>query len=142
MQLKLQNARNGNVAVIRCDGRIVAGDEVVALQVEVEKHTLDTKQVVLNLEQVNFLDSAGLGALVRLTRVLRRQHGDMVLCHLSPFLLRALESTALHRFFQSCPSEMEAVRSFSLRSPVAGAAIPETVARVVCGTNPPMCWRS
>jgi len=132
MQLKLQHARNGNVAVIRCDGRIVAGDEVLALQVEVERLTLDTKQVVLNLEQVNFLDSAGLGALVRLTRVLRRQNGDMVLCHLTPFLLRALESTTLLSFFQSCPSEMEAVQSFSLRSSVAGAAIPEPLARVVC----------
>ena len=80
MQLKLQNAKTGTFAVIRCDGRIVAGDEVVALQVEVEKHTLDTKQVVLNLEQVNFLDSAGLGALVRLTRVLRRQHAATLWC--------------------------------------------------------------
>jgi anti-anti-sigma factor len=132
MQLKLQNERIGNVAVIRCDGRIVTGDEVQALQIEVEKLTLDTKEVVLNLEHVDFLDSGGLGALVRLTRVLRRQHGDMVLCHLTPFLLRALESTTLLSFFQACPSEMEAVRSFSLRSPVAGAAIPEPLARVVC----------
>ena len=125
MQLKLQHARNGNIAVLRCDGRIVAGDEVLALQIEIGKITLDTKQVVLNLEQVNFVDSAGLGALVRLTRVLRRQDGDMVLCHLTPFLLRALESTTLLSFFQACPSEMEAVQSFSLRSPVVGAAISE-----------------
>ena len=79
MQLKLQNERIGNVAVIRCDGRIVTGDEVQALQIEVEKLTLDTKDVVLNLEHVDYLDSGGLGALVRLTRVLRRQHGGMVL---------------------------------------------------------------
>jgi anti-anti-sigma factor len=132
MQLKLQNARSGNVVVIRCDGRILAGDEVAALQSEIDKLTLDTKQVVLNLEQVNFLDSAGLGALVRLTRVLRRQRGDMVLCHLTPFLLRALEATTLQSFFQACLTETEAVRSFSLRSPVAGAEIAEPLARVVC----------
>ena len=135
MQLKLQNARNGNVVVIRCDGRIVAGDEVLALQTEIEKLTLDTKKVVLNLERVNFVDSAGLGALVRLTRVLRRQDGDMVLCHLTPFLLRALEATTLHSFFQVCSSEKEAVQAFSLRSPVAGAVIAEPLARVVCAHN-------
>jgi anti-sigma B factor antagonist len=132
VQLKVQNERIGNVVVIRCDGRIVTGDEVQALQIEVEKLTLETKQVVLNLAQVNFLDSGGLGALVRFTRVLRRHQGDMVLCHLTPFILRALEATTLHRFFQTCPSETEAVQSFSLRSPVSPAAIPEPLARVVC----------
>jgi anti-sigma B factor antagonist len=132
MQLKVQNARFGNVVVIRCDGRIVAGDEVQALQIEVDKLMLETKQVVLNLAQVNFLDSGGLGALVRFTRVLRRHRGDMVLCHLTPFVLQVLEATTLHRFFQTCPSETEAVRSFSLRSPVSPAAIPEPLARVVC----------
>ncbi|HXC95697.1 MAG TPA: STAS domain-containing protein [Edaphobacter sp.] len=132
MQLKLQNERIGNVAVIRCDGRIVTGDEVQALQIEVEKLTLDTKDVVLNLEHVDYLDSGGLGALVRLTRVLRRQHGGMVLCHLTPFVLQVLEATTLNRFFQICPSEMQAVQSFSLRSPVSAAEVPEPLARVVC----------
>jgi anti-sigma B factor antagonist len=132
MQLKLEDERIGNVVVIRCNGRIVTGDAVQALQIEVEKHTLETKQVVLNLAQVNFLDSGGLGALVRLTRVHRRHRGDIVLCHLPPFILKVLEATTLHRFFQICPSETEAVQSFSLRSPVSPAAIPETLARVVC----------
>jgi anti-anti-sigma factor len=132
MQLKLQNERIGNVVVIRCDGRIVTGDEVQALQIEVEKLTLDTNQVILNLAQVNFLDSGGLGALVRTTRVHRRLGGDIVLCHLTPFILQVLEATTLHRFFQICPSETEAVQSFSLRSPVSPAATPQPLARVVC----------
>jgi anti-anti-sigma factor len=132
MQLKIQNERFGNVVVLRCDGRIVVGDEVQALQLEIDRRMLETKQVVLNLAQVTYVDSGGLGALVRFTRVLRRQHGDMVLCELTPFILQALEATSLHRFFQTRPSETEAVRSFSLRSSTSPAAIPEPLARVVC----------
>jgi anti-sigma B factor antagonist len=130
-QLNLQNARFGNVIVIRCEGRIVAGDEVQALQTAIDRISLETQQVVLNLAHVNFLDSGGLGALVRFTRVLRRNHGDMVLCHLTPLLLQALKATNLHLFFQIRPSESEAVQSFSQRSP-APSALPEPRAKVVC----------
>lgn len=132
MELKIHHARVERIAVLRCDGRIVVGEEVRALEIAVDKLMLETKHIVLNLAEVNFLDSGGLGALVRFTRVLRRQHGDMVLCHLTPFVLQVLESTTLHRFFQTHPSETEAVRSFSLRSSVAQAAIQEPRARVVC----------
>lgn len=99
MQLKLQSARFGNVMVIRCDGRIVAGEEVQALEAAIEGISLETRQIVLNLAQMNFLDSGGLGALVRFTRVLRRNHGDMVLSDLNPFVVHALEATNLHVFF-------------------------------------------
>jgi anti-sigma B factor antagonist len=132
MQLKLHHERSGNVAVIRCDGRIVVGEEVQALQNEIDRRMLETKRVVLNLALVNFVDSGGLGALVRFTRVLRRQHGDMVLCEPTPFIVQALEATSLHRFFQTHPSEAEAVRSYSLRTSNSPAANPEPLARVVC----------
>ena len=118
--------------VLRCHGRIVTGEEVKALEIEVDKLMLETKQAVLNMEQVIFLDSAGIGALVRFTRVLRRHRGDMVLCHIAPSILQVLESTNLHRFFQTHPSEGEAVRSFSQRSQVLQAEISEPLARVVC----------
>jgi anti-sigma B factor antagonist len=132
MQLKVENARIGNVVVLRCVGRIVTGDEVRSLQEEVEKHTLGTKKVVLNLAQVNFVDSGGLGALVRMKRVLRATQGDLVLCHLCPFLVQALEATTLHRFFQPCASEAEAVQSFSMRSAAAPAEFAEPQVRIVC----------
>jgi anti-anti-sigma factor len=132
MQLNLQNARFGNVTVIRCEGRIVAGDEIQSLQTAIDRISLETHQVVLNLAQVNFLDSGGLGALVRFARVLRRDHGDMALCQLTPFLRQALEATNLHRFFHIYSSETEAVQSFSSGPQVSPAATPEPQARVVC----------
>jgi anti-anti-sigma factor len=73
MRLTLQSQKREDVVVIRCQGRIVAGAEVEALQLELEKQTkipgtdfLAVKLVVLNLAEVNYIDSSGLGTLVRM----------------------------------------------------------------------------
>lgn len=133
MQLKVQSENVRNVAVLRCQGRIITGDEVRSLQQEVEKQTLGTKKVILNLAEVNFIDSGGLGALVRLCRVLRNARGDLILCHLSPFFSKVLHATTLHQFFRICPSEGEALESFALRSVSQAETVStEPRTRVVC----------
>ena len=71
MHLTLQSQCIAGVAVIRCQGRIVVGTEVGLLQQEVEKHRLETQKYVLQLAEVNYLDSGGLGAMVRLVGMLR-----------------------------------------------------------------------
>lgn len=132
MQLSFQSAKQENSVLIRCRGRLVAGEEARALQSEVDQLTLGTKRVVLNLEQVSFLDSGGLGALVRLSVALRAGKGGLVLCHVSPFVLQVLQVTNLHRAFQICATESEAIQSVSLRSPSAEPAQAHSRARVIC----------
>src|ERR1700693_5170238 len=114
MQLTLQNQKIGDVAAIRCRGRVVAGPEISSLQLEIETLTRMTKKVVLHLEEVGFIDSAGLGALVRLFGVLRANGGDLKLCQLSPFLLQVLQVTNLLGIFPTYASESEAVQAFSV----------------------------
>jgi anti-anti-sigma factor len=115
VQLNLQSQFRGDVVVIRCSGRIIASDEARALQLEVEKHTLETKKFVLQLEEVSFLDSGGLGTLVRLLGTLRAARGDLKLCQLSPFLLKVFETTKLAGVFHAYASEKEAIDAFSHR---------------------------
>jgi anti-anti-sigma factor len=113
MQLTLENQRIGDLTVIRCRGRIVVGDEISSLRQEVETLTKVSKDVVLQLAEVSFIDSAGLGALVRLFGVLRAHGGDLKLCQLSPFLLQVLQVTNLLRIFPIYASETEAIQAFS-----------------------------
>ncbi len=115
MQLNLQHQFCGDVVVIRCSGRIVAGEEAQSLQRECEKHALETKRFVLQLQEVNFLDSGGLGALVRLLGSLRAHRGDLKLCQLSPFLLKVFTTTNLSAIFHTYASEKEAIEAFSQR---------------------------
>ena len=113
MELSLQNQQIGDIVVIRCQGRIVMGAEISSLQLELETLTRVTKKVILQLAEVSFIDSVGLGALVRLFGVLRAHGGDLKLCQLSPFLLQVLQVTNLLRIFPIYASETEAIQAFS-----------------------------
>lgn len=132
MQLKLQNEMVGGVMVVRCKGRIVVGEETHALQGEVQKLSLETKNFVLQLEEVNYIDSGGLGALVRMLGMLRADRGDLKLCQLSPFLLKVLQATNLLGVFSTHASEKEAREAFSRRpaSPAETAGASKT--NVLC----------
>jgi len=115
MNLTLQSQRIAGVAVIRCQGRIVVGEEVRTLQEEIEKHHLETKKYVLQLGEVSYLDSGGLGALVRLLGTLRAHHGDVKLCQVSPFVQNVLQATNLLSLFAIYSTEQEALASFAQR---------------------------
>src|SRR5579864_1288534 len=112
MQLELRTQRAGKVMVIRCAGRIVTGKETQLLQQEIEKHSIETKRFVLQMEGVQFVDSGGLGAMVRVAGMLRAYHGDLKLCQLSPFVYQVLEATALFKVFHAYATEKEAVDAF------------------------------
>jgi anti-anti-sigma factor len=132
MQLTLQTQRMGKVMLIRCQGRIIAGAEVQALQAEIEKHTLETKTFVLHMSEIKFVDSSGLGAMVRHAGVLRAHHGDLKLCDVSPFVLQVLEATALHKVFHTYPTEQEAVDAFLEGSHAHSSPSASAGAKVMC----------
>ena len=113
MTLILQSQTLEHVVVIRCAGRIVLGDEIKALQAEVERLTRTKKRVVLQLAEVNYIDSAALGALVRLFGVLRSGGGGLKLSQLSPFVHKVLQATNLLGVIPTYASEKEAVDAFS-----------------------------
>jgi anti-anti-sigma factor len=82
MQLTFESRRAENVVVIRCRGRITFGPEAEGLEAEVERQTKipgssawRVRNVVLDLGETEYLDSSGLGMLVRLFTLLRAAGG-------------------------------------------------------------------
>jgi anti-anti-sigma factor len=135
MQLTLKKEELGGVVLIRCQGRIVVGDEIRALQREVEEAPLPLLQgrkVVLDLAEVSFIDSAGVGTLVRLLGVLRAHGGDLKLCRLSPFVAKVLEVTNLRGVLASYASEQEAAQAFHKASQHPSETFESTKTRIVC----------
>jgi anti-sigma B factor antagonist len=117
MPLTLQSQLMENVLVIRCHGRIVAGAEVNALQAEMDKHAELRKKVVLNLADVDYIDSSGLGALVRAYGTLRSAGGSLQLCQVSRAVHQVLEVTHLLGVLPPHSSEREAIEAFDQPSP-------------------------
>src|SRR5919205_1781087 len=73
----------------------------------------DRKKLVLNLEAVPYIDSAGLGEIVRTYTTVSRQGGSLKLLNLTKRITDLLSITKLLTVFETFESENEAVRSFS-----------------------------
>ena len=78
---------------------------------------LGRRKVLLNFDEVTYVDSAGLGMLVSKFVTLDRKAGKLKLCMLHPRSLRVLDITRLLTIFESFDSEARAVASFAIEPP-------------------------
>ena len=125
MPLTIDKRTVGKVAVIRCSGRITAGDEAESLRVCVCGMFAKHKDFILHLEDVGFIDSSGLGTMVRLLTSTRRLHGNLKLCNVPPPLVKVLRITNLATLFEIYESEEDALSAFYCRS--KGSDMPASV---------------
>lgn len=107
------NARGvGRVTVIQCSGRIVAGSEMESLRAQVGGMMRDRKDFVLHLGEVAFIDSSGLGTMVRLLTTTRKSHGDLKLCNVPEAIDKLLKMTNLNTLFETHETEESAISAF------------------------------
>jgi len=114
--LSLNTRGVGDVTIVRCSGRIVAGGETESLREHIGGLLPDRKGIVLHLGEVVFIDSSGLGMLVRLLTSTRRAGGDLKLCNVPPAVLKVLKMTNLIMLFDTHESEEDVVSAFYRRS--------------------------
>src|SRR5947207_6789719 len=112
--LKMTNLEVDGVSVVALDGRIVLGEESNALR-EIVKSLIAAgkKKIVLNMDNVTFIDSAGLGTLVAAHHSAKSQGAGLRLCHLGSKFQEVLQITKLMTVFDVYNTEAEAVASFS-----------------------------
>jgi anti-sigma B factor antagonist len=116
MPLNLESRPVGDVLVIQCQGRIVVGKEVSTLHYYVQDSLVKYSDIVLQLDQVEFIDSSGLGALMRLMQAARAKGGDLKLSGLPPNIRKTLELTNLLSQFETYDSVEEAITAAYLGS--------------------------
>jgi anti-sigma B factor antagonist len=109
MNLQLTPRWVGEVMVLTCAGRIVVGPEVDSLHDTVIRELEDQPNVVLQMEDVQFVDSSGLGTMVRLMSAARAAGGDVKICQPPAMMRKALTMTNLHNVFQIYETEDEAI---------------------------------
>ena len=109
MTLALEIQHAGAIALVTCSGRIVEGSESTELQREVEAQFEETPHVVLDLAGIEFIDSSGLGLLVRLMNRARLAGGDLRICAASPRLKEILRVTRLDKVLPPHASSGEAI---------------------------------
>jgi anti-anti-sigma factor len=118
MLLTLNSRFVGNVYIIRCSGRVVLGEEAKALEGALDAGAREFSRLVVNLSEVNRLDSIGMGLLVRYAERLGKRGGGVRLAAPPQFLVTLLEMTKLSGMLPSYATEEEAIVSFlKQRSP-------------------------
>ncbi|HEX9759429.1 MAG TPA: STAS domain-containing protein [Candidatus Acidoferrales bacterium] len=114
MALKMTNREIDGIAVVQMDGRIVLGEESNALREQVKTLLAENKhKIVLNMGNVTYIDSAGLGTLVAAFHSARGQGAVLKLCNLGQKFQEVLQVTKLMTVFEVFDSEAAAIQSFA-----------------------------
>lgn len=114
MALKITNRDVEGVTLLTLDGRIVLGEETVALREKVKGLLGEgKKKLVLDLRNVTQIDSSGLGALVAAHSSAKSAGATLRLCNLGSRTNELLQVTKLLTVFEVFNSETDAVRGFS-----------------------------
>jgi anti-sigma B factor antagonist len=109
----------GDVAILDVKGRITLGDGDELLKDKVNQLVnAGKKKIVLNLAEVPYVDSAGLGEIVRTYTTVSRQGGSLKLLNLTKRISDLLAITKLLTVFETFDSEDEAIKSFQASAKV------------------------
>ncbi len=113
MELKISQKTVNGVTVIDCSGRLIFGDEAAMLRETVKAMLPQTKQIVLNLKNVTYIDSGGLGTLVGLFSSAQAAGCEIKLAQLTPRSTQLLQVTKLLTVFDVRDTEESAIQSFA-----------------------------
>jgi anti-sigma B factor antagonist len=114
MGVTLQTRQIGDVVVLDVSGRITLGEGSRAMRDEIRALTdKGNKKILLNLGDVSYIDSAGLGELVSGYTSMVRVGGTLKLLSLTKRVKELLQITKTYTLFEVHEDEAQAVRSFA-----------------------------
>jgi len=109
----MTNREIDGVSVLQMEGRIVLGEESNALRESVKNLLADNKKkIVLNMNNVTYIDSAGLGTLVAAYHSARAHNATLKLAQLGTKFQEVLQVTKLLTVFEVFDTEAAAIESF------------------------------
>lgn len=112
MPLKMESKTVGGVTVVHCSGRIVFGDEAAALRSTLKNILSASKNILLDLSDVSYIDSGGLGTLVGVYSSARAAGADIKLTGLGQRVRDVLQITKLVTVFEVYDSQQKALAAF------------------------------
>ena len=112
MTMKVGSRQVDGVTIVDCSGRITLGEGSVILRDTVRDLLgKGNKKIVLNLQDVNYIDSSGIGELVSAFTTTKNQGGELKLLNLTKRVQDLLQITKLLTVFESYNDETEAMKS-------------------------------
>ena len=120
MALTAKTRRVGNVAIVDLNGKITLGENTGILRDELRSLLAQgNKNIILNMKDVGYVDSAGLGELVGAYTTATNQGGAVKLLHLQGKMRDLMQITKLHTIFPTFDDESQAISSFGAATATA-----------------------
>ncbi len=114
MPTRITERRIGDVSVLHVAGRIILGDGAAELRSRINDLIDEARlKFLLDLTDVTYIDSFGVGVIAAKYVSIRRKGGDVRLLRLSPRSRRVMRISGLLKIFQSFDTEEEGVKSFA-----------------------------
>jgi anti-anti-sigma factor len=112
MSLSVDSRSCGKVYVIKCFGKIAAGEESQTLEAAMTRAVQTSNRLVLDVAEVSRVDSMGMGLLVRFLSRVRANGGDLRMGAPQPFFRSLMDMTKLSTIVRIYDTEEEAIVSF------------------------------
>ena len=117
MGMKISSRQANDIAILDLSGQIKLGEGSSVLRDSVkELLAKGQKKILLNLGEVNYIDSSGVGELVAAFTSVRNQGGELKLLHLTKRVQDLLQITKLYTVFDVKDDEASAIAAFGSRS--------------------------
>ena len=113
MALQINQREKEEIVILDMDGRLVVGEECSQIRERIQALAAAARnRVILNLQDVDYIDSTGLGALVICFTTLKKAGGALKLLNLTKRNIELLVLTKLTTVFEIFNDEQDAVNSF------------------------------
>ena len=110
MNFSTNTRKVGGAVIVDAAGSLTMGAPALLLRETIQRHVANGHlRFILNLAEVNYLDSSGLGELVTTYTTLKKQQGDLKLLKLTPRTRNLLKMTKLLTVFDTYDDEQKAV---------------------------------
>ena len=111
--MKIETRTIGDVRILDCSGKITLGEGTMMVRNTVRDILKSNgKKIILNLADVNYIDSSGIGELVSTYTTVSNSGGQLKLLHLTKKIQELLAITKLLTVFQVFENEQAAIASF------------------------------
>ena len=113
MSMKTSIRQVDGITIVDCSGRITLGEGSVILRDAVrDLLAKNQKKILLNLGEVTYIDSSGIGELVSAFTTVRNQGGELKLLNLTKKVHDLLQITKLYTVFDVKEEETSAIKAF------------------------------
>ena len=113
MSLEIEQQEREGIKILNMTGRITTGEEAMLFRETIQKLAgSGSNRLVLNLGDVDYIDSTGLGAIVMCSTAVRKAGGQMKLLNLNKRTVELLVMTKLATIFEIFSDVQDAVNSF------------------------------